>query len=439
LTALVQWRSGRRTVHAIGLVWLVAAAPAHATREECPGAEPVRGCHVWTGTVVKVSDGDTMTVDVERDGRRSPDRVRLTGIQAMELTRYAKLTRTGECHGVDATERLEELVDDSGGRVLLAALEPASATGEGRVRLRRHVSVLQDGVWTDAGALLLQEGLALWLASDEEWAWNRHYSRVAEEAAARGVGIWDGRSCGTDPFGPAANAVRLKVKWNANGNDAKNLNGEWVRITNTDALHPLNLAGWWFRDSALRRYTFPAGAFLVAGGSMRLLIGEGRDGASAFHWGLDSPAFDNATNDRKQMGDGGYLFDPRGNLRAHVQYPCRTSCREPLAGKVRLETHYDAPEYVRVRNTSNTTISLFQYEIERAPWFYEFDRESVLLPGQALDLYVERAQGAGAAFARSWGQPRSRLPDHAGAVTLRSPLGAPVVCDAWGGGRCPDV
>ena len=33
------------------------------------------------------------------------------------------------------------------------------------------------------------------------------YCFQAEEAAARGVGIWDGRSCGTDQLGPAANAV----------------------------------------------------------------------------------------------------------------------------------------------------------------------------------------------------------------------------------------
>ena len=426
----------------LGLGWLlVAAAPADAARPNahCLGAEPPRACHVWTGKVVRVSDGDTIAVDLDRDGTRRAVKVRLTGIQAMELTRYGRLTRAGECHGVDATERLEELVNESGGRVRLAAQDPASTTFGPRRRLRRQVSVRRDGVWTDAGALLLQEGLALWFASEEEWAWNGRYSRLAEEAAARGVGIWDGRSCGTDQLGPAANALHLKVKWNANGNDGENPNGEWVRIRNTDALHPLRLGGWWFRDSALRRYKFPRGAVVLAGGSIRLRIGEGTDDRNTYHWGLSGPVFDNATNDRKQKGDGGYLFDPHGNLRAHVQYPCRTSCHEPLAGKVALETHYGAPQYVRVRNTSNSTISLFQYEIERAPWFYEFDRNSLLMPGQKLDLYVQRREGSGKAFARSWGQPDSSLSDEAGAVTLRNPLGAPVVCNAWGGAPCPDV
>ena len=298
---------------------------------------------------------------------------------------------------------------------------------------------MQNGVWTDAGALLLQEGLALWFASGHEWAWNGLYSRLAEDAASRGVGIWDGSSCGTDPSGTATNPVQLKVRWNANGNDGEKLNGEWVRITNTDALHPLDLAGWWFRDSALRRYTFPEGAVVAAGRSVRLRMGHGADSASTYHWGLTSPVFGNATNGRKQLGDGGYLFDPDGIVRAHMQYPCRTTCPEPLAGRVRLRAHYGTPEYVRVRNTSNTTINLFQYEIERAPWFYEFDRESSLLPGQRLDLYLQRAPRTSTGLTRSWGRPQLSLSDQAGVVTLRNPLGTPVVCDAWGGERCPGV
>jgi endonuclease YncB( thermonuclease family) len=425
----------------IGLWCALLAAPASAAsgaRGPCVPDRQRPLCHIAAGTVTKVNDGDTITVDIDRDGSARPAPIRLTGIQAMELTRYAKTRgRAGECHGVDATERLETLVHESGNRVRLAAIDPLSMT-IGRARLRRQVSVMRDGEWTDAGALLLQEGLALWLANDAEWAWNGRYSRLAEDAAERDVGIWDGRSCGTDHLGPAANSLRLKVKWNASGNDAENLNGEWVRITNTDPLHPLNLYGWWLRDSHLRRYTFRAGTVVAAGQSVRVRVGSGPDDASTFHWGLGTPAFDNATNDRKQIGDGGYLFDPRGNLRAHVQYPCRTRCTEPLKDRVRVEAHYRAPEYIRVRNVSDRAINLYEYEIERVPWFYEFGRESVLLPRQKLDLYVERPQGPSGAFTRSWGHRAPRLADDGGAVTLRNALGAPVACDAWGGERCPD-
>ena len=418
----------------------VLAAPAGAaTRGPCEVDDDWPRCHLWGATVVKVSDGDTISADIDGASTAEPTRIRLTGVQAMELTRYAKKRgRVGECLGVDATERLEELIEASGNRVRLAAIDRASSSGK---RLRRHVAVLQNGAWVDAGAVLLQEGLALWMASDTEWAWNSRYSRVAQDAAARKVGIWDGKSCGLDGLSAAANSLELKVKWNAGGDDGRNLNGEWVRITNTSRLSPVPLGGWWFRDSNLRRFNFPEGAVLPAGGSLRVRVGVGQNDRNTYHWALSSPAFDNATNDRRQMGDGGYLFDPRGNLRAHVQYPCRTACPEPLRDKVQIRAHPYAPEYVRIRNVSQQTINLSEYELERSPWFYEFNRGTVLFPRQRLDLYMQRGPGLGnGAYSRSWGQQdRSWLGDRVGVVTLRNPLGAPVGCDAWGGARCPDV
>jgi hypothetical protein len=37
---------------------------------------------------------------------------------------------------------------------------------------------------------------------------------------------------------------------------------------------------------------------------------------------LRTPPFQNPDNHpRRAVGDGGYLFDPRGNLRAWVMYP----------------------------------------------------------------------------------------------------------------------
>lgn len=422
----------------VALLAFATPSPAAAPeRERCLPEQPAPRCQVWTARVTKVSDGDTITAQVHGDGTRETRRIRLTGIQAMELTRYATRSgRAGECHAVDATERLERLIAAARNRVRLAAIHPTAMSGD---RIRRHVAVRHRGEWVDVAVKLLDEGLALWLASDTEWAWNGHYSRLAELAAVRRVGIWDGRSCGP-PGAPAADAqLRLKVKWNADGNDARHLNGEWVRITNPHPLRPVSLAGWWLRDSNLRRFVLPVGAAVPAGGSIRVRVGSGANDARTFHWGLDVPIFDNAMGNHMQMGDGAYLFDPSGNLRAHVQYPCRRTCTEPLRRKVAITAHRRAPEYIRVRNTSNAQISLSEYEIESAQWFYEFGRDAVLLPGQALDLYVQRAPGLGSITARSWGWPERRLREGRGAVTLRNPRGAPVACDAWGGRRCPKV
>ena len=39
----------------------------------------------------------------------------------------------------------------------------------------------------------------------------------------------------------------------------------------------------------------------------------------------------------------------------------------------------------------------------------------------------------------NWGHTDPLFGDKSDVVTLRNPLGAPVVCDAWGGEKCPQV
>src|SRR3954454_9270427 len=59
-----------------------AAAP-------CSGAATLT-CHTWRGRVTMVDDGDTVRVDVAGDGTAADEKVRLTGIQAMEQYTYSK-------------------------------------------------------------------------------------------------------------------------------------------------------------------------------------------------------------------------------------------------------------------------------------------------------------------------------------------------------------
>jgi hypothetical protein len=146
-------------------------------------------------------------------------------------------------------------------------------------------------------------------------------------------------------------------------------------------------------------------------------------------------------------------------MRAQVQYPCRTSCTDPLAGKVDVAVRFEGAtyEWVKVSNTSGETISLDGYEMESVPWFYEFGRGDVLAPGQALILFRDQAgmvpvtdARAGLVQAtpgripflnvtifRNWGHTEALFGDNSDIVTLRNPLGAPVTCHAWGGERCP--
>lgn len=306
----------RRALLLIAVLSPGGVAVAEARTGPCRPGGPQ--CHVWTGKATFVADGDTLDVDVAGDGTSRSVRVRVTGVQAMEQTLYSHTPsrRRGQCHALTATARLEALVRRGRRRVRLTAQDAGSRS---RHRVRRSVAVRTARGWRDAGSVLLREGHALWLPNKVEWAWNGRYRALTQQAAAAGRRLFDSDACGAGPGG----AVSVSVNWDAEGNDGRNVNGEWIRVTNLDRTRSLSLAGWWVRDSQshVRRYTFPSWAAVPAGGSVRVHVGPGASSGSEHFWGLAEPAFENATFDERSMGDGAYLFDPHGDLRAWHVYP----------------------------------------------------------------------------------------------------------------------
>jgi len=452
----------------------VAVPAANAARGPClAGAENSPTCQLWEAKIDVVDDGDTVKARIKQGGRLGPRQsVRINGLQAMELHSYSrKQGRRGDCHSIEATQRLEQLINKKMVR-LTAQRASSRATGEGgRTRLRRSIAVKRGGTWIDVGAVMLAEGHALWLPNANEWASNRVYSRIAQEAAARRRGIWNPTACG-GARSSRTSGLSLKVKWDAEDDDRRNVNGEWIRITNGSAL-PVSVGGWWLRDSHFRGphhgpkkgrgFIFPSGAVVPAGGSIKVHVGRGSNSATAFYWGLSESIFENASSDDRAVGDGAYLFDTHGNLRAFSMYPCRAgNCADPLAGKVDVEARYmgEEHEWVTIRNTSAAPISLEQYELESRPWFYEFGQEMVLNPGKSVVVWISKphaiplgeagvrrvfidpvrglAPFTDASFFESWDRYKL-LADRRDVVTLRNPLGGPVACDAWGGESCPQA
>jgi endonuclease YncB( thermonuclease family) len=259
--------------------------------------------------------------------------IRLLGLQAMELTDYSRAHgRKGECHAVEAAERLEFLLQGrrvKRRKIRIASFRASSRTAGRRGRLRRGIAYKSGGHWHDVGAALMREGHALWDPNGKEWAWNRRYGKLASRAALARRGIWDTDHCSDGP-NPGA-ALKLKVRWDAPHNDARHVNGEWVRIKNRDPLNPLSLHRWWIRDSALRRFRLPSTAVIPPGGSIRVRVGKGSNNALNFFWGQSEPVFENVKRGRRGVGDGAYLFDPQGDLRAWRMYPCRPGCGGPGA------------------------------------------------------------------------------------------------------------
>lgn len=314
-------RRSHRPLVAVGAVVAVALSGALAPASPVHAATGVS----QTGVVRNVYDGDTLTVDLAGDGTATPVSIRLAGIQAMEMTKYSSdpALQRGECHAVEATRRLTALVLHK--TVKVTAQHASSMSGS---RYRRAVWLYVDGGWRDVAQILLREGHGLFLANGVEYATNKGAAVAAQLAASRRVGMWDTDWCGTGPYQSAR--LRIAVQWDAAGNDATNVNGEWFRIAN-DSAYAVPLGGWRVRDSAYRGtlargYVLPSSAKVPARGYLIVHVGKGTNTGTRLYWGQSAPVFENSTSSPKYIGDGGYLFDPQGDLRAWQQYPCRYAC-----------------------------------------------------------------------------------------------------------------
>ncbi|MDQ0371292.1 lamin tail domain-containing protein [Catenuloplanes indicus] len=422
-----------RRLLALATALLVAlpAAPAQAAatgRCRPDGSGPV--CRIWAGRVDHVSDGDTVAVDVFGDGTGTPLPIRLIGVQAMEQHVYSSVTakRRGECHALAATARLEELIRWSGGLVRLTAQHPDS---QSRGRALRSMSVRIGGVWRDAGQILIREGHAMWmLSSGGETAWNAPYRQAAQLAARAGRNLYDRDRCGAGPYPTAA--LDVWVNPDADGSDSANINGEWIRIGNNSG-SAIPLGGWWVRDSGLRRYTFRPGTSVPSGGAIFVHTGHGVSTATHKYWGLSEPIFENPSWDATAIGDGAYLFDPQGDLRAQDLYPCVAGCRT-LAGTVALSARPTDPELIRVTNTGAAPVNLFGHTVATGPHVYPITSAAVLDPGASFDLYA--ATGTSDGLARHWNKTEKIMSNRGGTAELRTRSQARDVCVAWGTGRC---
>jgi micrococcal nuclease len=92
------------------------------------------------------------------------------------------------------------------------------------------------------------------------------------------------------------------VQFDAPGDDTKNLNGEWVRLTNSGADAVL-LTSWTLSDkSSTEPYRFPA-FLLLPQGSVTVHTGEGLPNDTALFMGRKEPLWGNS-GDRATLRDG---------------------------------------------------------------------------------------------------------------------------------------
>jgi hypothetical protein len=162
--------------------------------------------------------------------------------------------------------------------------------------------------------------------------------------------------------------------------------------------------------------------------------GRGRRVGDSFYWGLPGTVFENSASGGDQ-GDGAYLFDPQGDLRNYMVYPCLVACTDPNQGAVRVIQHAVGREYVLVQNISTRALDLYGYEL-RMPGGYAFGRDSVLQPGETIEVDVKGDPSQDTRLLRHMGINGPYLPDRGGAVSLTTFDEIVLDCDAWGSGHC---
>ena len=424
----------RRLIPFLLIALAAAALPAAASAKSgrCLKASGPQ-CYLWDGKVTFVADGDTVYVDIAGDGTTRARHIRIGGLNAMEQTVYTSRAaqRRGECHAVEATARLDQLLKAARYKVRLKAQDPASRSGS---RLRRSLWVKQRGRWIDVARTLIAEGHALWLPNPREFAWNKDFSVLAGRAARAQLNLWDPDYCGIGPN--EGQPLSMYVNWDADGDDNLDPNGEWVRIRNLDPVNPLPLGGWWLRDSALRRYHFPDWAVIQPASSIVVYDGVGDDNDTEFYWGLDRPAFENVTRDERSMGDGAYLFDPQGDLRLSMTYPCREACAEPLRGSVRLDVTYKGREAIRITNVTSAPIDLEPYRLTSKPYGYSFEPGTVLGPGETMRVRLWESFEDDRPLTRYWPTNGPILNNGGDSVQLRRYDDVVLACTAWGSASC---
>ncbi len=414
---------------------MAAAIPADAvSRGRCLKGGPK--CWFWKAKVDHVADGDTLRADIAGDHKKKIESVRFINVQAMELHRYSRHPerRRGECHGLEATANLERIVKAHHKRIRLGAQHKWSRAGGPHGRLRRYVQVKVKGHWRDVGEMQIRQGHALWMADTIEYAYNARYNVAQQRAALAGKNLWNPTHCGV---GPHQNVpIKVWVNWDPVGNDVKNRNDEFMKIQNRSATTPLPLGGWWVRDAQYGVTKVPKGIVIQPGHTYTVRAGNGKNTATTLYRRLDYNPFQNP-GDFRHLGDGGYLFDPKGDLRAYMLYPCRVKCSDPNKGAFRVFAQPSAPEYAEFTNITQRSIDLYGYAMTTHGSTYPFPENSLVHPGETIRVYISGDPRDDSRLVKHWGRSGTKnLPNSGGWVHLETFTDITLGCDSWGSGRC---
>jgi endonuclease YncB( thermonuclease family) len=302
--------------------------------------ETVREC----GIVYMHEDGDTTHVKTTANKMVE---VRNIGLQTPERK---KGSNPAQCGAEEAYQHFKALMPEEITIVQLRSISNSTNGWGGGSRPLRSVYKLNNATGAfdiDVQAEQIKAGWSLWWPHSGEWAHNKAYLDLANDAKNRGVGIWNPNHCGA-----ATGSVPLMwVNSNAPTIDTNTepAFGEYVILKNNTAA-TMDLTNWMLRDNSLnffwnsdngdwmqRQNKF--GSMVIPAGEHRIIYldNPARYELSAteyeyFNWSRNTPGAQ-LTNPYISgnyiNGDGIYLQDPRGNIRASMTNPCTSSAACP--------------------------------------------------------------------------------------------------------------
>jgi endonuclease YncB( thermonuclease family) len=312
--------------------------------------EVVREC----GIVYMHEDGDTTHVKTTTNKLME---IRNIGLQTPERAKRNTLTGVlspAQCGAEQAYQNFMGLMPEETTIVQLRSISDSTNGWGGNARPTRSVYKLNNATGAfdiDVQAEQIKAGWSLWWPLAAEWANNKGYLDLMNDARARGVGLWNPNLCGAATGGVPSMWFNQNAP-SIDGNTEPAF-GEYVVLKNETA-SAMDLTNWSLRNNSLNFFWSSSlswmqgqnkfASLILQPGEHRIIYLDNPDNYALsateyryFNWGhspgsqLTNGSISASFSPNYAHGEGLYLQDPSGNIRNSMINPCTSSamCATP--------------------------------------------------------------------------------------------------------------
>ena len=306
--------------------------------------EVVREC----GIVYMHEDGDTTHVKTTTNKLME---IRNIGLQTPERAKRNTLTGVlspAQCGAEQAYQNFEALMPEEITIVQVRSIADSTNGWGGGARPLRSVYKLNNATGQfdiDVQAEQIKAGWSLWWPLAAEWAHNKEYLDLMNDARARGVGLWNPNLCGAATGGVPSMWFNQNAP-SIDGNTEPAF-GEYVILKNETA-SAMDLTNWSLRNNSLNFFwSIPLSwmqgqnkfaSLVLQPGEHKIVYLDNPDGYPLspseyryFNWGhspgaqLTNGSISASFSPNYAHGEGVYLQDPSGNIRNSMINPCSST------------------------------------------------------------------------------------------------------------------